>query len=99
MHHVPVLISSPVWVLNCLHGQVSDQNGGRIHRTNDLINYILDCVPITDTAALVDVTSEEDYLGYHFWQIGIPRLAVLIDAIQLLLCQFSDCYGLDLPPS
>jgi hypothetical protein len=64
MHHIPVSISSPIGVFNRLHGQVSNQNRRRIHRTSDLIKYILDCVPITYAAALIDVNAEEKYLGH-----------------------------------
>ena len=63
--HIPVSISSLVWVFNRLHGETSNQNRGSFHRTCDLIKYIVDCIPIAYTAALIDVAAKENYLGYH----------------------------------
>ena len=78
---VSVTVRPLIRVFNCLHGQISDKRRSRIHCADYLVNHVVRCVPVPNTAALIDVTSKEKYLCNYRLKIGILPLPVLVDGV------------------
>lgn len=68
-----------------------------MHGRCNLLNYIFDCVAISHTTAVVNVTADKKYFGNQ--RLKIAPASVFINRVELGLGQMTDddCPGFLLP--